>query len=220
MTSLLKKVAAVALVALIATACRKENADQSLQSLSNSNLSKQEISGGVTLARAIVAGDTAQVRNLKSDSIIPPDTPAPFYYSLSTEAIVGSASASRALQFNGYFNADINGINGFTLKYVDAATATYSSITALNAVSVSTTAPGNKLGYNTTAAAGWYNYFFSDNHKVLPVDGRTIIAYKTVGTAVTEIYKIKMLSIYKDMPASPTGTEPIPYLSFDYQRLQ
>ncbi|SEW26306.1 hypothetical protein [Chitinophaga arvensicola] len=220
MTSLLKKVAAVALVALIATACRKENADQSLQQLSNSNLSKQEIGGGVTLARAVGAGDTAQVRNLKSDSIIPPSTPAPFYYSLSTESIVGATSSSRALQFNGYFNADINGINGFTLKYVDAATATYASITALNAVSVSSAVTANKVGYNNGTTIGWYNYFFNDNHKVLPVAGRTIIAYKTVGTTVTEIYKIKMLSIYKDMPASPTGTEPIPYLSFDYERLQ
>lgn len=218
MTNLLKKVAAVVLVAFIAASCQKENAVQPLNNNGVETLAHNKV-GGVALLQAVVVGDVVQVRNLKSDSIIPPATPAPFYYSLSTAATVGANSSSRALLFNGYFNADLGGVNGFTIKYIDSTTLPYNSITAANAVSSSTASVGNKVGYNSTNP-GWYNYFFNDNHKVLPVVGRTIIAYKTVGTTVTEIYKIKMLSIYKDMPANPTGTEPIPYLSFDYKRLQ
>ncbi|MCW3463113.1 hypothetical protein [Chitinophaga nivalis] len=220
MTYLLRKIAAVALIAMIATSCQKENAVQPLDGTASNALAQGQVAkNGSLLARAIGVGDIAQVRNLKSDSIIPPASPAPFYYSLSTESKVSAVSASRALLLNGYFNADVNGVNGFTLGYIDAATLAYGSITAANAVANLTAAPNNKLGYNS-ATAGWYNYFFNDNHKVLPVVGRTLIAYKVSGATVTEIYKIKMLSIYKDMPANPTGTEPIPYLSFDYQRLQ
>lgn len=218
MTNLLKKIAAVVLVAFIAASCQKENAVQPLNKNTGENITLNK-NGGVTLLQNVVVGDEVQVRNLKSDSIIPPSTPAPFYYSLSTAATVGPNSSSRALLFDGYFNADLGGVNGFTIKYIDSTTLAYGSITAANAVSSSTASVSNKVGYNSTNP-GWYNYFFADNHKVLPVVGRTIIAYKTVGTTVTEIYKIRMLSIYKDMPANPTGTEPIPYLSFNYTRLQ
>ncbi|NSL88719.1 hypothetical protein [Chitinophaga solisilvae] len=217
MTHLFKRMAAFAIVALLAASCQKDNTTPASDK-SGVSLSKSAATEGVTLlSRTINTGDTAQVRNLKSDSIIPPNSPAPFYYSLSTESTVTAFSASRSLQFNGYFNADINGVNNFILAYID--NIAYGSINATNAISSSTAATGNKLGYNSVNA-GWYNYFFNDNHKVLPVAGRTIIAYKKVGTVISEIYKIKMLSIYKDMPANPTGTEPIPYLSFDYQRLQ
>lgn len=218
MTHLLKKIAAVVLVAFIAASCQKENAVQPGNNSAAENLTLNK-TAGVTLLQNVVVGDVVQVRNLKSDSIIPPSTPAPFYYSLSTAATVGANSSSRALLLDGYFNADLSGVNGFTIKYIDSTTLAYGSITAANAVSSSSAAVNNKVGYNSTNP-GWYNYFFADNHKVLPVVGRTIVAYKTVGSTVTEIYKIRMLSIYKDMPANPTGTEPIPYLSFNYTRLQ
>ncbi|MFY0252482.1 hypothetical protein ACDQ55_00865 [Chitinophaga sp. 30R24] len=215
MTNLLKTIAGVALVALIATSCQKENTPQPVGN--NVENSMDNKAGGVSPLLNVGIGEVRQIRNLESDSIIPPATPVPFYFSLSTATTVTASSPSRALLLDGYFNADISGVNGFTIKYID--TIAYSNITAANAVSASTAAVNNKVGYNATSP-GWYNYFFNDNHKVLPVPDRTIIVYKTSGGAVTEIYKINMLSIYKDMPANPTGTEPIPYLSFDYQRLQ
>ncbi|MEC5142115.1 hypothetical protein [Chitinophaga sp. 212800010-3] len=218
MTNLLKKIAAVAVVAFVVASCQRENSVQPLRGNTQETLASKQASGSVALlARTIDVGDTAQIRNLKSDSVIPPSTPAPFYYSLSTESKVTAVSSARAVLFDGYFNADISGVNGFQLGFIDAVS--YAGITASNAISSMTAATGNKMGYNNVNP-GWYNYYFNDNHKVLPVAGRTLIAYKQSGGTVTEIYKIKMLSIYKDMPANPTGTEPIPYLSFDYQRLQ
>lgn len=134
------------------------------------------------------------------------------YYDLANNTTTSTESSAQAL-FNGTFDGNINGANGYNLAYKDVTGTSLEAVsqTALNGANAVTT-----LGSNTSTP-GWYVYNVT-THTLGAVANRYAVLYKgsSVATA-TELYVLQIVNV--GYTADGTSSNFFGQISFRFKKL-
>lgn len=149
---------------------------------------------------------------------------APVYFSLTTNGTVESTQAGSTswdVAFTSLYNSYVTcnsgsilyspGYGGQGQGAIWVVNQSFDSVTSVPPAAPDSTGSAGLTGYPGPGWVGWYNYN-QTTHILTPINGITLV----IKTATGKYAKLEMLSLYKDNPANPTLSTPVPYLTFKY----
>ncbi|MBB6273319.1 hypothetical protein HDF26_003779 [Pedobacter cryoconitis] len=209
-TNFLKITGMFALLAVLATSCKKDNNETSNTSLkNNTNNAVNAIP-----ANSVVTGAFTTPLSSPGGSAGNWGT---VYFDLANNATTTAASAYQA-SFNGSFDGNINAntAGAYKLAYADVPSTSLAAI-AQSAFTTLNVKPATTLGSNTSAP-GWYAYNVT-THLSGPVADRYVVLYKgTSVAAATELYVLQIITVgYSIDPANTSNY--FGQISFNYKKL-
>lgn len=204
-TNFLKITGMFALMAILATSCKKDGADSATPSLKTTN------------STAVIATNTVVTGSFTTPYSSPGGSTGDWgevYFDLANNAAT-TGTAYQAI-FNGSFDGNINANTGssYKLAYQDITTKTLTTIAQSD---LTVTGTVSTLGSNTSAI-GWYAYN-STTHATGPVADRFAIVYKGTSIATaTELYVLQVINVGYTADAAIAGNY-FGQISFSYKKL-
>ncbi|MBB5620087.1 hypothetical protein HDE69_001125 [Pedobacter cryoconitis] len=208
-TNFLKITGMFALLAVLATSCKKDNNE-----VSNSPEKNQNAVVNAIPVNSVVTGSFTTPLSSPGGSAGNWGT---VYFSLANNATTTSTSAYQA-SFNGSFDGNINAntTGAYKLAYADVPSTTLAAI-AKTAFTTSNVNAATTLGSNTSAP-GWYAYNVT-THISGPVADRYVLLYKgTSVAAATELYVLQIITVGYSADSATPGNY-FGQISFNYKKL-
>ncbi|QNK62535.1 hypothetical protein H7F33_18670 [Pedobacter sp. PAMC26386] len=207
-TNFLKITGMFALLAVLATSCKKDNNEVSNAPLKSNNAvntipSNSVVTGAFTTPLSSPGGSAGNWGTV--------------YYDLANNATTTTTSAYQA-SFNGSFDGNINANTGssYKLAYADVPSTTLAAI-AKTAFTTGNIKTATTLGSNTSAP-GWYAYNVA-THVSGPVADRYVLLYKGSSVAAaTELYVLQIITVGYSADSTTPGNY-YGQISFNYKKL-